>query len=178
MRFSFRISAEVKAVYPKVLAALISFVITGGPALASSSCSWQVINPPNLSDYQLLTALDVVSASDVWAAGIYGVNGVGRAYFEHYNGSQWTTIKAPNLTDITVAGIAHFASNDVWAVGYDEESGLLQPVTLHSNGTKWKVFPNAASGVNGQLFSVVRVGRFLYASGYLTPIKPYIERFD
>jgi len=176
-----RIANAKECVFPmttrslaRTVTAALLFLVAPRAAVASSSCLWQVYKPPNLSDYQLLTAVDAVAGNDVWAAGYATINGVATPYFEHFDGTNWTTIPAPKLQgSAAISGIAHFASNDVWAVGWADV-----PLTLHWDGRRWKVFPNPAGGSGGQLFAIVRVGRFLYADGFSESEGLTIEKFD
>jgi len=164
----------------KNVGALLGLVLTLGsmtPVAASSSCSWQVYMPPNAAGYQSLYAVDPISSNDVWAAGFFITDsGDQHMLFEHFDGTQWSTVKAPKNTLFSpvIYGRSHFASNDVWAVGVASDD----PITMHWNGKTWKIVPNPAGSVGGQLTAVVRVGGFMYAAGFTSPVAPLVERFD
>jgi len=156
---------------------LVLLLASIGRVSASSNCSWQVYMPPNLSGYQELTAVDAIRANDVWAAGFYGTSsGEQRMAFEHFDGTQWSMVKAPKNSLFTpyIFGLAHFASNDVWAVGVASDD----PITMHWNGRVWKIVPNPAGSSGGILEAIVRVGNFMYAAGFVDPIQPLTLRFD
>jgi hypothetical protein len=103
--------------------------------------AWKNIPGVDPADsWNQLTALSVLSSTDVWAA---GTSGPGYADYKqelviHWDGQSWTQHSTPNsesasnhLTDIVAV-----APDNVWAVGYYYISGY-RPYALHWDGSKW-----------------------------------------
>ncbi|REH34736.1 hypothetical protein BCF44_11912 [Kutzneria buriramensis] len=94
-----------------------------------------------------LTALAIVSATDVWA--------VGGSTIEHWNGVSWTvTLSA--LPVARLLGIAAVAANDVWVVG-SNGARHPTPVIQHWDGTSWSQVPQPVTGFDSVLHSVSAV---------------------
>jgi hypothetical protein len=68
---------------------------------------------------------------------------------EHWNGTQWSVISAPNPGDATneLKGVSGVATNDVWAVGYqvNAQVGHEDTLILRWNGTQWLEYPSYPS---------------------------------
>lgn len=120
---------------------------TTSPTLTSAptpTCGpgWQRINSPDPpGNYNQLSGVAVVAPNDVWAVGEYRANGSQLAYIEHWNGTAWSLVPAPNTGYSGLAAISAVSANDIWAVGYDNASGFFQPFTIHWNGTIWSEIP-------------------------------------
>ncbi len=118
---------------------------------------------PNL-EYQL-RSVDVISPSDVWAAGYtfdstaaFGTS-LG-TLIEHWDGTAWSITPAPSPgTSPVLTGIDGSSSASVWAVGYDTPAGAsaAQTLTLFWNGTSWATVPSPNPGSPSQLYSVAVV---------------------
>src|SRR5215216_2094360 len=134
---------------------------------------WSIIPSPSPGTYNgnVLTAVDAISANDVWAVGWYQSGPTGQeggALTMHWNGTQWTVV--PNPSRWTLYGVTAIASNDVWAVG--EQS------ILHWNGTSWSAvsFPpppgdsyqilKGISAVSANDIWAVGYSQFAYFEGY------------
>jgi peptide/nickel transport system substrate-binding protein len=92
-----------------------SFQITDSPTVSSS---WRQVSSPTSVK---LHAIDMVSASDVWAVGAGGT-------ILHYDGSAWTTTSSPTTSDLK--GIDLWDASTGWAVG---TGGNI----IRWNGTSW-----------------------------------------
>jgi hypothetical protein len=120
----------------------------------------------------MLNDVAVVSANDVWTVGdIVSSAGYSRTLAEHWNGTAWKAVPAPNHgpNGNYLRGVAAFSTSDVWAVG-DYQSKTIPQRTLieHWNGTAWQIVasPNAGSSDN-YLFHVAGVAaNDLWAVGY------------
>lgn len=58
--------------------------------------SWAIVKSPNPANGNQLSAITALSATDIWAVGMYG-NNLGRTLdqrtlIEHWNGTSWTVI--------------------------------------------------------------------------------------
>jgi hypothetical protein len=126
--------------------------------------SWSLTPVPQPGTQRnLLWSVSAVSPANVWAVGDQQ-SGDGRfeTLVEHFNGSTWTTVPAPNPGP----GVNHLygvsaTDNDVYAVGQQVSSGgsdhaLVEHWTA-TNG--WQLVPNAAAPESlgsTMLFSVTR----------------------
>jgi hypothetical protein len=116
-----------------------------------------------------LTSVHAIAPDDVWASGVVSFANQGDAGFgadetltEHWNGTKWSIVTAP---DVTVAEIKSAAGDDldsisgsagdVWTVGRAQPIGTL---ALHWNGTAWSVVPSPQTGPNGYLNAVLDLG--------------------
>ncbi len=101
-----------------------------------------------------LYGLVALSSNDVWAVGTYAtqVSKEEMTLIEHWNGSTWSLISAPNpgsianfLYSVTrVPGTKH-----LWAVGNYLSGGAYQTLTEYWNGNTWSVVASPSPGTNG-----------------------------
>lgn len=113
---------------------------------------WAQVSSPNpgATGNNVLQAVSVVSANDIWAVGYYE-NDIGASVTltMHYNGSGWSVVSSPSPdTGNALRAVTAVASNDVWAVGYYYESatGLLKTLTEHYNGSSWSIVSSPSPG--------------------------------
>lgn len=129
--------------------------------------AWTPVTAPvpaaKLSDGGLLD-VSVRAADDAWAVGwvtiidserpnpdkpggvIYETHA--EAVIEHWDGTSWRIVPAPDATGTWLNSVTALAEDDVWVSGYtDEDTPLLQ----HWDGTAWTVYPVAYQGINGEL---------------------------
>lgn len=138
-------------------------------ALHWNGSSWAAVATPNpwpecedgdiLWSGNSLSAVDAVSANDVWAVGseCYSANEI----IEHWNGTAWSLVanpRRPDGFDSTAAlyDVDAISATNVWAVGYSG-SDALDALIEHYNGSTWSVVP-AAPGSSGYLTSVSATG--------------------
>ena len=80
---------------------------------------WQVISFPKLGNYQMLLSVTAYSSRDVWAAGLFVVEGnqgqVFQGLLEHWDGSTWQSTEDTHAQYIR--GIATSAAGGLWSVG-------------------------------------------------------------
>ena len=113
---------------------------------------WSVVSSPNAGiSTNILTSVSALSASDIWVGGYYNAGGsatspVYQALAEHWNGTAWSVVATPSLSNDTniFLGIAAVSANNVWAVGLLQSS---QDHTLaeHWNGSTWQLVPTPNS---------------------------------
>jgi hypothetical protein len=141
------------------LAAAICALCAPGTANAAFS----VVPSPNaFSGNNLLNGVSASSTTDAWAVGSLCCSiknsGTG-ALAEHWNGSAWTIVPAPDARffDEVLNAVDDVSPTHAWAVGRVKQSGYTggTPLILHWNGSSWQTIP-PPSGVTGQLLAVVR----------------------
>lgn len=104
----------------------------------------------------LLTAVDAVSADDIWAVG------VGRGpVLAHWDGRVWTRLRAPGKhTYEKLTGVAAVATDDVWAVGsYGDNPTPDHTRILHWDGDRWQRVRSPSPGtIENELNAVTATG--------------------
>jgi hypothetical protein len=93
----------------------------------------------------VLTAVDVRSASNVWAVGYYD-DGSGKLPLAlHWNGTGWSNSPIPGAGMLRKVSVA--ATGNVWAAGsyYDPTSQSYQTLVVHYDGTSWTTDVSADS---------------------------------
>lgn len=110
--------------------------------------SWQIVPSPNPSGgrYNSLSSVAGTSASDIWSVG-YDLSSRGHTHplTEHYNGSAWSIVAAPQVAVMDgLAGVAPVSATNVWAVGGGNTgTGVTPPLVEHYDGTSWSVVPTS-----------------------------------
>jgi hypothetical protein len=122
--------------------------------------SWSIVpNPAQSTPGAVLSAISVVSPSDIWAAGQQGnpdqttISG-DTPLIEHWDGSSWTVIPAPAAgAPSMLNGISADSATDAWAVGYQTPAGAttMTPLAEHWDGSSWTAvsLPSALNAANG-----------------------------
>jgi hypothetical protein len=138
------------------------------------SGTWTIVNSPNgsLPD-SVLNSVAVVSAKDVWAAGVSNCRNdtCSETLIEHWNGSQWSVVTSPNAKGTFNATnyLAVISANDIWAVGgtSDVHSYNAQTLIEHWNGSQWSIVtsPNPGSHQNDLNSSVAISKKDVWAVG-------------
>lgn len=124
--------------------------------------SWSIVptqNPGTASDR--FNGVAAIASNDGWAVGedVYANVGVGRPLVEHWNGSSWDVVSAPNPSTsfATLTAVATVANNDVWAVGYYAPAaggGYSNTLIEHWNGSAWSIVPSPNPNTNNYLTSM------------------------
>ncbi len=87
----------------------------------------------------VLTGVDVLSASDVWAVGYYFDGGVNQPLALHWDGSTWTNSPVPGAG--MLRKVRALAPDNVWAAGtvYNANASVpsYQSLVEHFDGTAW-----------------------------------------
>jgi hypothetical protein len=139
------------------------------PAAVAKATAEMISGAPVNFSAADLTSVHAIAPNDVWASGVVSFANQGDAGFgadetltEHWNGTKWSIVAAP---DVTVAEIKSAAADDldsisgsagdVWTVGRAQPIGTL---ALHWNGTAWAVVPSPQTGPNGYLNAVLYLG--------------------
>jgi hypothetical protein len=133
---------------------VVLFESTVAGAAAAAATPWIRVPSPNRGDQSsYLSALAAISPSDVWTVGAwYRPISTPGTLTEHWNGSAWSIVPSPNVTQgyNELYGIAAGSSTDVWAVGYHNIAayGSEKTMALHWNGSRWSVVPTRNLGPN------------------------------
>jgi hypothetical protein len=97
-----------------------------------------------------LTAVSVVSATDIWAVGGSRYTELSVPLVEHWNGRRWSIVDAPNPGGVaSLYSVTAQSAKDVWAVGSKGKDNQ-QTLVEHWDGRKWSVVasPNGDGRVN------------------------------
>ncbi len=160
----------IAATSPSDLWAVGDMQTANGPASLiehGDGTRWTIVPGPSLGDGKAstLSAVAVVSSSDVWAVGAVGATGGGtladeRTLAEHWNGAQWSAVPIPSQDSqgSALLGIAALDPRNVWAVGY-YVTGLscafqTQPLVEHWNGLQWSIVPSPHVTGEGQVNAI------------------------
>ena len=147
-------------------------------ARARGGTAWSEVATPVLSvPRYLLSAIKVISSTNVWAVGTT----ISGTLVEHWNGTAWSIVPSPNPAGSSASyllSVSATGPNDVWAVGSTSSvsgvNALSATLVEHWNGTAWSIVPspNVApqrSGlyVQDQLDAVVAISPTnAWASGF------------
>lgn len=128
--------------------------------------SWSVVPSPSTGNFDTLNSVSVVKNTDqVWAVGNFtDSSNTNEALIEHWQGSHWVRVAAPNNGSGILTGVQAISATDVWAVGTVSN----QTLTEHWNGTNWSVIPSPSIGVGANvLLGVAAVSATnVWAVGY------------
>jgi hypothetical protein len=85
----------------------------------------------------VLTGVNVLSASNVWAVGYYNDGSAERPLALHWNGSKWSN--SPIAGEGALRKVTAVSASDVWAAGtyYNASTQLNETLVVHFNGTAW-----------------------------------------
>lgn len=127
--------------------------------------SWAIVKSPSPASEAQLFAITALSATDMWAVGIYG-NNLGRTLsahtlIEHWNGAAWTVVQSPNPGSGLnyLESIAAVSANNIWAAGFSTSGqtmlGMEATLIEHWNGTSWTVIQSQSPGTSGNALSAI-----------------------
>jgi hypothetical protein len=144
--------SRVLAPLAGLLAASLSLLVVGQPGAHGLVCepSWSMVasgehlNKPS--------AIATIASNDIWVVGSTKDTAHPiRTGAEHWNGSSWSQIPAPDVGTGAnqLNGADALASQDVWAVGYSEVSGRQRTLIEHWDGTQWRVVTSPNADTNG-----------------------------
>jgi hypothetical protein len=85
----------------------------------------------------VLTGVNVLSASNVWAVGYYNNGSAEHPLALHWNGSKWSNSPIPG--EGALRKVTAISASNVWAAGtyYNASAQLNQTLVVHFNGTAW-----------------------------------------
>jgi hypothetical protein len=127
-----------------------------------------------------LNDIAALSANNVWVVGHAGNGTIGDALIEHWDGSAWNVVPAPNPgAGRILEGVSALAANDIWAVGhigYGFPTISVRTLTMHWDGATWTEVPspnfkpdgsmllNVAAVSPGDVWAVGTTGRYQHIS--------------
>jgi hypothetical protein len=131
------------------------------------------------ADFQAIAA---IADNDIWAVGYSVSNGTQEPFAAHFNGTSWSAIPSPTLSQGgEFTGVAAAASNDVWVVGLKNVGSSLNTLIEHWNGTSWSIV-SSPTLPNGAYFQAVTAvsSTDVYAAGDINVSKEgvLIEHWD
>jgi hypothetical protein len=174
-----------------VLTAAGAAVALAGPAFAAPA--WVITptvnpSPQKVAFSNVLNAVDARTSADAWVVGNFlGPNDDdGQVMLtEHWNGSAWSQVPAPNImrSDEKLNAVSAAAANDVWAVGSVNQTGFAHtdPLAAHWDGTSWTIVPTPATtgGSKSILFGVANLGSGnAWAVGRSEANRALVEHWD
>jgi FG-GAP-like repeat len=105
-----------------------------------SSPSWAQVSgvPPVGAIDTVLTAVDVQSATDVWAVGYYNDGAADQPLALHWDGTTWSSSTVPGVG--LLRSVTELASGNVWAAGsyYNATDLCYKTLVVYFNGTAWE----------------------------------------
>ena len=145
-----------------ILAAILAFLFlrTGGIKAASSARVWHIVSSPNVgTGDNHLNKIAAISASNIWAVGYSTADSSSpaQALIEHWDGSQWNVIAAPQPDGWSsdLAGVAAISPSDVWAVGSFTSVTSTFALIEHWDGTQWNIVPGPNPGAYSNILNGV-----------------------
>src|SRR6476469_7210330 len=110
--------------------------------------SWSIVSSPNTSatDYNSLSGVTCVSASECWAVGYYFTsdNFVDQTLIERWDGTAWSIVSSPNTSTTeanVVLGVTCVSASACWAAGYyyGLDDLISQTLIERWDGTSWSI---------------------------------------
>jgi len=143
------------------------------------SPSWALVTgvpAPGTID-TVLTAVDVRTASDVWAVGYYNDGSADQPLALHWDGSAWTSSPVPGAG--LLRQVCALAPGNVWAAGsfYNGSLQRYQTLVVQFNGTAWTTVVSANSHSDTEIIGLATdpAGSTITAVGRAGP-GPLIEQ--
>jgi len=155
--------------------------------------SWAIVSSPNTSttDYNSLSGVTCVSASECWAVGYYftGDNFVDQTLIERWDGTSWSIVSSPNTSTTeanVLLGLTCVSASECWGVGYyyGLDDLISQTLIERWDGTSWTIVnsPNTNTRSNvllgvtcGSASDCWAVGDYAFTGSVLQTL---IERWD
>jgi hypothetical protein len=110
--------------------------------------SWEIVSSPNTSstDYNSLSGVTCVSASECWAVGYYftGDDFVDQTLIERWDGTSWSIVSSPNTSTTeanVLLGLTCVSASECWGVGYyyGLDNLISQTLIERWDGTSWTI---------------------------------------
>ena len=110
--------------------------------------SWTIVSSPNTSttDYNSLSGVTCVSASECWGVGYYFTsdNFVDQTLIERWDGTSWSIVSSPNTSTTeanVVLGVTCVSTSECWAAGYyyGLDDLISQTLIERWDGTSWAI---------------------------------------
>lgn len=114
--------------------------------------AWKIQASPTVgTENGFVGGIDGSSPKDIWVVGYRGRFGesASTTLIEHWNGTAWKVVKAPNGSDFTnqLSAVSVVSPSDAWAAGYSDAFGKPSRTLLeHWNGHAWKKVASPSPG--------------------------------
>jgi hypothetical protein len=108
--------------------------------------------PLDVGSGTTLTGVASVAACSAWAVGNTIKDAQSQTLIEHWNGSSWRKVAAPNPGGAQnyLYGVSAVSAKDIWAVGASASQAHWTTLVLHWNGSKWRRVPSPNPGKRRQ----------------------------
>jgi hypothetical protein len=120
--------------------------------------SWSVVPTATLpaGDGASFGGVTALASDNVWAVGKLSGGSTTTPLIEHFNGTVWSVVASPTVSDGSLNAVSAITASNIWAVGTSFFGGNL---TEHFNGTSWSVVssPNPPGVDNLRLDSLTAV---------------------
>ena len=128
----------------------------------------------------MLNGVTVISPANVWAVGGLGSGNSGNL-IEHWDGTSWSVVAAPNnTTNGALLSVSGTSATDIWAVGRTQRHPNVE--ILHFNGQTWSTVAAAPSPAFDSVLTGVTAlaPNNVWAVGETNvgPIQTLIEHWD
>jgi len=136
-------------------------------ALHFNGSTWSVVPTPNPVHggnltQNVLTSVVAMSPNDVTAVGYTLANQTELTMVQHWDGSSWTVVSSPNVSNTTgsfntLRGVTAVNRSDLYAVGFfsnSTTSGQQVRLLLHFDGTSWSIISSPGKAKAQQLNGV------------------------
>jgi hypothetical protein len=120
--------------------------------------AWSVSTNAPVGYANLLVGITGSSSSDLWTVGAYdptSSTNIAETVIEHYNGTSWSPVYAPNApTNYNILySVSALSATDIWAAGFSQgyigSTQTNQAVIEHWNGTNWSLFQSPHPTAHG-----------------------------
>jgi hypothetical protein len=121
-----------------VIASAPVTAMAGAPPSAAFPCdgTWHTQAVPREYQQEHFNGIDADSASDAWAVGFYGP-GTLQPLLAHFDGTSWTLVPGPKVSDASTYAVAAISPDDAWAAGRIYRGSSNVPLVLHWDGSTW-----------------------------------------
>ncbi len=130
-----------------------------------AASAWTVQHAENPGPVQtVFTSVSTTSSTDAWAVGWYDVRQpiYHRSMIEHYDGSSWKRVKAPNPgEEVELDAVRAMSPTNAWAVGwyYNPTRANVYGLIEHWDGSTWsKLASPNYRGVSNRLHAIGAAG--------------------
>ena len=93
-------------------------------------------------DFATLAGVTASATNDVWAVGSVGTAESYSVLVEHWNGSKWSMVSAPDAPGAKqsyLVSVDSLTARDAWAVGRHTGSSAGEPLIEHWDGSSWSI---------------------------------------
>ena len=119
--------------------------------------AWQRVPLPWAKPGMKLDKVVALSPSDVWVASTGFFGQVTSIFVEHWDGTSWTSIRAPFGPHAPIAGFTATTGGNAWAVGAYTHDGYTRTLAARWDGKRWGITPTPNPSTVSTLTAVTAV---------------------